>query len=215
MSKRTVEIEAPAKTNLWLRILGQREDGYHEIQTRMVPLSLADQIRIEPIPTEEGIRFSCSDESLTTGEDNLVIKAIRILEQHSNRRFGLRLHLDKQVPMAAGLGGGSSDAAAVLKGVNSLLDLGLGRDELVALATRLGSDVPFFVYDEPCDCTGRGENVKPVSFEYELPIFLVKPPFGISAASAYQSWAGSKEMPGIRYAPQACPRTLWRSSIWA
>jgi len=200
-----MEITAPAKTNLWLRIVGRREDGFHHIETRMVALSLADRLVLENIPDSDEVSLSCDDKDLGTGEGNLVVRAVRALEQRCGRRFGLRLHLQKNIPLAAGLGGGSSDAAAALKGVNRLLELGLDADELTALATGLGSDVPFFVHDSPCDCSGRGEIVTPVDGGQDLPVLLLKPPFGVSAAWAYQNWAGSIELPGVTYAPQICP----------
>ena len=205
MPNHKIEISAPAKTNLWLRILGKREDGFHEIDTRMVELSLADKITIEGIPDGQEISLSCSDESLGTGEDNLIMRAVRVLEEYCGQGFGLRIHLEKNIPIAAGLGGGSSDAAAVLKGINRLRDLNLSNDVLSGLAARIGSDVPFFVYDSPCDCRGRGEVVTPVKFDQELPVLLVKPGFGVSAAWAYQNRAESIEIPGVLYAAQVCP----------
>ncbi|NOX99967.1 MAG: 4-(cytidine 5'-diphospho)-2-C-methyl-D-erythritol kinase [Verrucomicrobia bacterium] len=200
-----MEVSAPAKTNLWLRVLGQREDGFHDIDTRMVALSLADKITIEVIQGDRGVSLTCSDESLRTDEGNLIISAVRTLEEHCKQTFGLRIHLEKHIPIAAGLGGGSSDAAAVLKGLNRLFGLNLTLDELSDLAAKIGSDVPFFVYDSPCDCTGRGERVMPVKFDQELPVLLVKPGFGVSAAWAYQNRADSIEIPGVVYAPQVCP----------
>lgn len=208
-----IEVEAPAKTNLWLRILGKREDGYNEIDTRMVGLSLSDKIAIEVISDSQELSFSCSDDSLGTGEDNLVVRAIRIIEERSERRFGLRIHLDKQIPLAAGLGGGSSDAAAVLKCMNLLFDLNFSIDDLSEMAATLGSDVPFFVYESPCDCTGRGEIVTPVKIEQELPVLLVKPPFGVSAAWAYQNREKSIEIPGVVYSPQVCPWGEMRNDL--
>jgi len=205
LTANTIEIEAPAKTNLWLRILGEREDGFHDIDTRMVGLSLADQITIEVNSSGQKVSLTCSDESLGTGEDNLIMRAVRVLEEHCDQQFGLNIHLEKRIPIAAGLGGGSSDAAAVLKGVNRLFDLNVSLDDLSGLAAMIGSDVPFFVYDSPCDCSGRGEIVTPVDFDSELPILLVKPPFGISAAWAYQNLAQAIEIPGVTYAPQGFP----------
>lgn len=210
MSNNKIEISAPAKTNLWLCVLGKREDGFHEIDTRMVELSLADKITIEVNLSGQEVSLTCSDESLETGEDNLVMRAVRVLEEHCGQSFGLRIHLQKHIPIAAGLGGGSSDAAAVLKGINRLCKLNLDNDVLSGLAARIGSDVPFFIYNSPCDCTGRGEIVAPVKFDQELPVLLVKPGFGVSAAWAYQHRADSIEIPGVVYAPQVCQ---WGSMV--
>lgn len=200
-----IEISAPAKTNLWLRVFGKREDGFHDLETRMVALSLADQLTLEAVTSTEEVFLSCNDARLETGEENLAIRAVRILEDHCDRQFGLRIHLEKRIPLAAGLGGGSSDAAAVLKGLNQLFQLGLAVDDLSALAAKLGSDVPFFVYDSPCDCRGRGEMISPVEMNEELPILLAKPAFGITAAWAYRNWENSIEIPGVSYVPQVCP----------
>ncbi len=204
MLNRKIEVTAPAKTNLWLRILGQREDGFHDIDTRMVALSLADRLTLEVIPEAQETSLSCSDKTLGMGEDNLVLRALRLIEEHCDRRFALRMHLDKKIPIAAGLGGGSSDAAALLKGVNQLFNLKFDQKVLSDLAAGIGSDVPFFIHDSPCDCSGRGEIVNPLEFKQELPILLVKPGFGVSAAWAYQNRAASIEIPGVVYAPQLC-----------
>lgn len=210
MPKNKIEISAPAKTNLSLRILGKREDGFHAIETRMVALSLADHLTLEKLPDGQGASLLCSDKNLDTGEGNLVMRALRLIEKHCEKRFDLRIHLDKQIPIAAGLGGGSSDAAALLKGVNHMFDLNLDHDVLTSLAARIGSDVPFFIYDSPCDCKGRGELVQPIEFKQQLPLLLVKPDFGVSAAWAYQKWADSVEIPGVVYAPQLC---LWGTMV--
>lgn len=201
------ELEAPAKTNLWLRLLGRRADGYHEIDTRMVGLELADRIRLRR--RDDGqVVLRCSDPDLPTGEGNLVVKAVRALERRCGRAFGVEIELEKRIPHGAGLGGGSSDAAAVLRALDAVAGLGLSDDELASVGAEIGSDVPFFLYGRACDCRGRGEVVLPVP-EGEAPpslrIFLHKPAFGISAGWAYQHYAASVEHEGFRYAPQACP----------
>lgn len=197
-------LQAPAKTNLFLRIAGKRGDGFHEIETRMVPLSLFDLVEIEPV-AGESVRFSCSDPDLPSGEENLALKALRALEEHCDRRFGVRIHVEKKIPSGAGLGGGSSDAAAVLRGVNQAFDLGISDEDLAGIGGGIGSDVPFFVYETVCDCRGRGEIVLPVDFAWDLPVLLMKPVFEISAAWAYQQWEASREIPNITYVSQLCP----------
>lgn len=201
------EIAAPAKTNLWLRILGKREDGYHEIDTRMVKLGLADRVRLKWRDDDEVI-LRCSDPELPTGEDNLVVKAVRALEQHTDRVFSISLDLEKHIPSGAGLGGGSSDAAAVLRALNEMASLHLPEEELAAVGATIGSDIPFFIYDRPCDCRGRGEIVLPIPAEEvppTLPIFLYKPDFGIAASWAYRRYADSAEYEGFTYASQPGP----------
>src|SRR5690606_18863869 len=139
------ELFAPAKTNLWLRILGRREDGYHEIETRMVLLDLQDRIRFQ-WRDDDHVVLRCSDDSLPAGEDNLAVRAVRALERHTNKVFSISIDLEKRIPSGAGLGGGSSDAAAVLRAINVMGSLFLPEDELAAIGAQLGSDVPFFVY---------------------------------------------------------------------
>lgn len=201
------EFLAPAKTNLWLRILGKRDDGFHEIDTRMVCLELADRLRVRWRDDGE-LLLRCNDPEIPTGEGNLVIQAVRLLEKHCGRQFPLEIDLEKNIPSAAGLGGGSSDAATILRGLNEMAALGLSEAELAAVAGRIGSDIPFFIYGRPCDCRGRGELVEPVppaEVPPQLNAFLIKPGFGIAASWAYQHYASSGEYPGFRYEPQARP----------
>lgn len=201
------EFAAPAKTNLWLRILGKRDDGFHEIETRMVKLSLHDRIRLK-WRDDDHVVLRCSDSSLPTGEENLVVKAVRALEQHTGKVFSLSIDLEKHIPSGAGLGGGSSDAAAVLRAINEMAGLRLPEAELAAVGATIGSDIPFFVYDRTCDCRGRGEIVEPVKVEAlgePLPIFLIKPAFAIPAAWAYRHFASSGEYDGFLYEAQHCP----------
>ncbi len=205
-SNQSITVNAPAKTNLWLKVLGRRDDGFHALETRMVHLSLADKLTLSWRDTE-GIAFTCSDPGLSTGEDNLVVRAVRAMEQHLGQRFGISIHLEKITPYGAGLGGGSSDAAAVLRAINEMGNFHLPIDTLVQLAASIGSDVPFFIYDCPCDVSGRGEIVTPLGIEHSqrLPILLLKPAFGVSAAWAYQNYAKSKEYQLDPIVPQTCP----------
>ncbi|MAB75673.1 MAG: 4-(cytidine 5'-diphospho)-2-C-methyl-D-erythritol kinase [Verrucomicrobiales bacterium] len=195
-------IEAPAKTNLWLRILGKRKDGFHEIETRMVKLSLADQLRLK-WREDDSVVLQCSDSELPSGEENLVVKAVRALEKYCGKSFAISIELDKRIPVGAGLGGGSSDAAAVLKSINKMAGLGLSEGELAKIGATIGSDIPFFFFDGPCDCRGRGELVEPVD-EILLAgeIVLIKPAFAISAGWAYKQFAESCTYEDFSYEPQ-------------
>lgn len=198
-------IEAPAKTNLVLRVLVRRDDGYHEIETLMVALSLADRLELSWRDDGRAV-LECSAPELPCGEDNLVLKALRALERHLERRFAVTVRLEKRIPSGAGLGGGSSDAAALLLALDRMAGLQLPTDELAAVAAEVGSDVPFFVHRRPCLCRGRGEIVVPVETPPPpLDLLLVKPPFPIAASWAYRHWAGSKRYPGHPYDPQAGP----------
>jgi 4-diphosphocytidyl-2-C-methyl-D-erythritol kinase len=195
-----VEFLAPAKVNLSLRVLGRREDGFHEIETLMAPISLFDTLEIERRESG-GIEFTCSDPTLPTGSENLAVRAV----EHFCVSFGfvpdVRVHLKKAIPHGAGLGGGSSDAATVLLALDRLFQSELPRDKLSQLAAELGSDVPFFIAQSAALCRGRGEIVEPRELP-SIPLLLVKLPFGVPTPWAYRQWHGSLEIPGVRYAPQ-------------
>ncbi len=213
-TERTLTLPAPAKINLSLRVLGKRSDGFHAVETRMLRLSLADLVTVERLEGKP-TTLTCSDESLPVDETNLALRALRAFEERTRPGWRLfpskraqptwRIHLEKLLPAGAGLGGGSSDAATVLKAVNQLCGSPLELDQLAEIAGSIGSDVPFFLYDSACDATGRGEIINPVSFPHELTVVLVKPPFGIPSAWAYKQWAESEELNGVLYAPQICP----------
>lgn len=193
---------APAKINLSLRVLGKRADGFHELETLMAPLTLADELTFLP---RRAFQFACSDPSLPTDESNLAVRAARLFQQRTGRAVEVRIELEKRVPHGAGLGGGSSDATAVLLGLNELYDQRLGRAELASMAAELGSDIPFFVYESPAWCRGRGEIVEPTTLPAPVPLLLLKPPFPVPTPDAYRHWSASRELPGIDYAPQALP----------
>jgi len=205
MSRATLTLVSPAKINLWLRVLGKRDDGFHEVTTRMCPLGLADEVQIT---TASGstTRLTCSDSSIPTDGSNLALKALAAFEERTGIRRPWNIHLKKRIPHGAGLGGGSSNAASVLDGINHLTGLTLSLDELKGIAAQIGSDVPFFLQQNVCDATGRGEHIDAVQdFPWQLPLVLIKPPFGIPTPWAYQRWANSKELEGVLYAPQICP----------
>ena len=198
-------IEAPAKINLSLSVLGKRADGFHSVETRMCRLSLSDTLQFRYLAAGDGATLTCDDATLPTGEDNLVIKAVRAMEAYCHQAFDVAIDLQKRIPSGAGLGGGSSDAAAVLKGLNHLYDLRLSPEKLAEVAGVVGSDVAFFCYDATAVCSGRGEIVQPVDFEWKLPLLVIKPPFEVAASFAYTKWADSIENPRLSYVPQICP----------
>jgi len=180
----TVTISAPAKINLFLKVVGSRPDGYHDIFSWFQTLDLADQIEIEKTTTPS-IEIRTDHKDLPTGPDNLIYKALKLLRERLDIRSGFRITLAKRIPVAAGLGGGSSDAAAVIKGVDRLLNIGLTRSEMAAFGLEIGSDVPFFFSRGQAEVTGRGENVKDIELATDYRVVLVTPPFGISAGEAY------------------------------
>ncbi|MFN2541186.1 MAG: 4-(cytidine 5'-diphospho)-2-C-methyl-D-erythritol kinase [Chthoniobacterales bacterium] len=195
-----MEVSAPAKINLSLKILGRRDDGFHKIETLIAPISLCDKIDIDR--QNRWIDFSCDDPTLSTGEDNLAVRAAKLFLEQTKIKGGVSIKLEKKIPHGAGLGGGSSDAAAVLLGLDQLFETKLPRTRLAELAATLGSDVAFFLFRSSALCTGRGEIVKPLKLRERLSILLLKPEFGVASQWAYQRWQDSRELPGIDYGAQ-------------
>lgn len=207
MTSAPLTLTAPAKINLSLRVHRRREDGFHELETLMVPIGLADRLTLERVVGPAGeLDFSCSDPEVPDDDSNLVVRALRKLGGVCGPLPALRVHLEKRIPHGAGLGGGSSDAAAALRGGDALFGLGLPRPVLRELAAELGSDVPFFLEGGACACRGRGEIIEPrPDLCWRLPVLLLKPPFPVPTPWAYQQWATAPALPGIIYAPQEVP----------
>ncbi|MCE0524138.1 MAG: 4-(cytidine 5'-diphospho)-2-C-methyl-D-erythritol kinase [Methylacidiphilales bacterium] len=178
---------APAKINLYLHILGRRPDGFHELEMLMAPISLGDTLDIDLIPG--GIEFTCSDPALADAKDNLATRAARFFLDEFKLTTGVRIHLEKSVPVGGGLGGGSSDAAAVLLALRDLTRIDCADGKLAELAARLGSDAPFFIYRTTAICRGRGEIVEPVRLRESYQGLLVHPGFGVSTPWAYKTYA--------------------------
>jgi 4-diphosphocytidyl-2-C-methyl-D-erythritol kinase len=197
-----MEILAPAKINLSLRITGRRDDGYHEVETFIAPVSVADELTLEHGETGKGIQFQCDDPSLPAGDDNLVVRAARGFFETTNIPADVRIALRKKIPHGAGLGGGSSDAASALIALNQFFQTNLPREALAELGAKIGSDVPFFIFDSAAICRGRGELVSPQRLADRLSLLLLKPGFAVTTATAYGAWKKSRELPGISYAPQ-------------
>jgi len=189
MKAASLRILAHAKVNLTLEVLRRRNDGFHEIRSLMVPLALADRLALTPGGSR--LRIEVPNDPTLEGEHNLAFRAASAFRE----RFGLpgiAIRLEKRIPVAAGLGGGSSDAAAVLRGLATLR--GIDPALLPPLAEALGSDVPFFLSEKPALVAGRGERLEPAPRMPPLWLLLVKPDFGISAADAYRAWRGDAPM---------------------
>jgi len=197
-----MEVLAPAKINLSLRILNRRSDGFHEIETLIAPISLCDQIKIEKSDSGKGIEFHCDDPSVPTSDDNLVVRAANVFFAATKLKSAVSIELKKRIPHGAGLGGGSSDAASTLLVLNELFETKLPREALAKLAEPIGSDVPFFIFESVAICRGRGELVAPMRLPQVLSILLLKPDFVVPTGWAYSRWQDSVEIPGISYAPQ-------------
>lgn len=181
-----IQVTAPAKINLFLEILGKRQDGYHEIETVMQEVSLCDYISLEDY--DKDIEFTCTNPKLTIGEDNLILKAVRLFQKESGIYRGIRIHLDKRIPIGAGLGGGSSDAVATLLGLNELWQTGYTEKQLLSLAGKLGSDTPFFVMGNTALCRGRGEIVIPYPLNVSYDYIIIYPKFEVSTVSVYKNF---------------------------
>ncbi|MGZ4974422.1 MAG: 4-(cytidine 5'-diphospho)-2-C-methyl-D-erythritol kinase [Limisphaerales bacterium] len=182
-----LEKQSPCKVNFLLNLLGKRPDGFHELETLMHPVSVYDRLTFER--KGSGIQLTCSDPTLPIDSKNLVYRAADLFLKTVGIPDGIRIHLDKHVPTAAGLGGGSGDAAVTLLGMNEVFGTALPTDKLVELAASLGSDIPFFLQNRPAIGVGRGEQIKPLdpfSCLRGKSIILVHPGFGISTPWAYQ-----------------------------
>jgi 4-diphosphocytidyl-2-C-methyl-D-erythritol kinase len=186
----TLERLSPCKVNFLLNILRKRPDGFHELETLFHPVALTDVLTFKK--ASSGIQLTCNNPELPTDAGNLVYRAAQSFLQTGNIRDGVAIHLEKRVPLAAGLGGGSSNAAHTLLGLNELFGNPLTADQLATLAAALGSDVNFFLQNGPAIGVGRGEQIQPVAPFPSLRgvhILLVHPGFGISTAWAYQNLA--------------------------
>jgi 4-diphosphocytidyl-2-C-methyl-D-erythritol kinase len=195
-----MQVFAPAKINLSLKILHRRSDGFHEIETLIAPISLCDELKIDK--KEKGIEFRCDDPFVPQDEDNLVVRAAKTFFAATKLAPAVSIDLKKKIPHGAGLGGGSSDAATTLLALNRLFETNLSREELAKLGSELGSDVPFFICESAALCRGRGELVTPVRLPEQLSILLLKPEFVVATAWAYSHWQDSREIPGVTYTAQ-------------
>jgi len=185
-----LEKKTPCKVNLILNILGKRADGFHELETVMHPVNLCDEMTFERAGT--GLQLTCSHPKLPTDSKNLVQRAATSFLAAAQISDGVRIHLQKNLPLAGGIGGGSANAAVTFTALNELFGMPLPLEKLHELAAALGSDVPFFLYDKPALATGRGEIIRTLEKFSALrgkAFFLVHPGFGISTPWSYQSLA--------------------------
>ncbi len=183
-------LNSPCKVNFLLNILGKRPDGFHELETVMHPIPLHDVIELARGTV--GIHLSCSDASLPVDSKNLVYRAAAAFLKVAGIAEGVKIHLEKRIPIAAGLGGGSGNAATTLLGLNQVFGSPATEEQITQIASSLGSDIPFFLQNRPAVATGRGEQVRSLDFFPALAgyhILLVQPGFGISTPWAYQQLA--------------------------
>ncbi|MSR64423.1 MAG: 4-(cytidine 5'-diphospho)-2-C-methyl-D-erythritol kinase [Verrucomicrobiae bacterium] len=187
-----ISLPSPAKVNLYLKILGKRPDGFHELETVMAALTLADEMRYESRVSR--ITLECNAPGVPTDDTNLVIRAAKLLQAKTGTQHGAHIVLQKRTPVGGGMGGGSSNGATTLAALNKLWTLNLSLAELRSLAAQLGSDVPFFLQPSVAICRGRGEIIEPLPTGQfaalkGLAVVLLNPGFGVPTPWAYQAYA--------------------------
>ena len=180
-----MRMATPAKINLTLEVLGQRPDGFHELATWMIPIGLYDELAMELSPE---MTYESNLPSLRFDSSNLILRAIERFREETGETAAYRIDLRKEIPIGAGLGGGSSDAAAALLLLNQLHQNPLTDEKLLGLAAQLGSDAPFFLKRRAAWCTGRGEKMEIREFPHDRWVVLIKPEFGVSTAAAYSAY---------------------------
>jgi 4-diphosphocytidyl-2-C-methyl-D-erythritol kinase len=181
-----IELTSPAKINLGLYLLEKRPDGYHDILTVFQTIDLQDTITFQKTSTPS-ISITSEGFPIPLSEDNLISKAIRVFETRTGIQCGLQVHVQKRIPLGAGLGGGSSNAACALKAVNVLYNKGLDDKELESMGSEIGSDVPFFIRGGTAIGEGRGEKLTSITIPDDFHIILLYPDFSVSTAWAYQN----------------------------
>lgn len=200
-------VSAYAKINWALNVTGRRPNGYHELDMLMQTVSLCDTLHLEE---DEALSLTCDREDVPCDERNLVLRAARALQQATGCTRGARIHLSKQIPSQAGLGGGSSDCAAALHALNALWALGLKEEALQAIGLRLGADVPFCLRGGLCRAQGLGEVLTPLEAP-SCPVLLVKPPFGLSTPEVFGAFdrLSEPEAADIEGAARALQKGDW------
>lgn len=180
-----ISLDAHAKINLSLDVLNKRDDGYHNLQMIMQTIQLHDTISISEIPS--GIEIHCEAKYVPNNSNNIAYKAAEAMINKYKLDAGVRIVIDKKIPVAAGLAGGSTDAAAVLKGINTLFKLGINQDELMQIGKTIGADVPYCIMGGTALAEGIGEKLTPLTQFNDIPILLIKPRIGVSTAWVYKN----------------------------
>jgi len=209
---KALRLKSPAKVNLRLEILRRREDGYHELRTVLQKISLYDTLAVS-LKKEKGISISTNHPKLPVGRGNLVYRAAQMILKKSEYKGGVHIDIRKEIPLGAGLGGGSSNAAAALKALNQLLELGLSTKELMNMGLGIGADVPFFFLDGAAVASGIGERLKKIELP-DLSYVLINPNFEVSTRWAYQNFILTKRhfhfnLQGFVKTPEGISRLLW------
>jgi len=188
LAKGKIIIKSPAKINLHLEVIGKREDGFHELAMIMQNIDLSDYLEFQ-INNEGLIKLESDCNYLSLSSDNLIVKSANLLKKKLNIDFGANIFLRKNIPIGAGLAGGSSNAAATLIGLNKLWDLNLDQEKLCSLASTLGSDIPFFINGGIQLCFGRGEILERLDSTLKYGVILLKNPnVSVSTAESYKKY---------------------------
>jgi len=191
LAKGKIIIKSPAKINLHLEVIGKREDGFHELAMIMQNIDLSDFLELE-INNEGLIKLETDCSELSISSDNLIVKSANLLRKKSNIEYGANMFLRKNIPIGAGLAGGSSNAAATLIGLNKLWNLNLDNKTLCSLSSKLGSDIPFFINGGIQLCFGRGEILEKLDSNFEYGVLLLKNPnVSVSTADTYKKYSSS------------------------
>lgn len=201
-ARTALTVFAPAKINLILRVLDRRPDGFHNLWTVMQTVGLEDTVTIRLLPRPSEIRLRCDNATLSVDQTNLVYRAAAAVLAQSQRDVGLDIDLAKRIPMGAGLGGGSSDAAATILGINRLLNLDWSAARMAEVGQALGSDVPFFFQAPTAVAAGRGEQVRAIRLAGSRWVVLVNPGFPVETKWAYQQLSATRQ--GVRPISSRC-----------
>lgn len=184
---KTLKLKSPGKVNLRLDVLGRRADGYHDLRMLNSAVSIYDDVEMDVI--DKGIEVFCDDDpKVPSGEANIVFQAAKEIMAYSNKNVGIRIRIKKRIPSAAGMGGGSSNAATVLMGLNQLLKIHLPKEKLITISLRFGADIPFFLYGSPALATGIGENLSKVKRLPRMPFVIVSPNVSVTTQSIYEKY---------------------------
>ncbi|MBN2383142.1 4-(cytidine 5'-diphospho)-2-C-methyl-D-erythritol kinase [bacterium] len=206
-------IKANAKINLCLRVVGRRTDGYHQIETIFQEIDFGDILTMQPSTGD--IKFEVRGLSVPTDETNLVMRAVAAMRAQFRTSQGVRIVLEKKIPIGAGLGGGSSDAAATLKGLSAVWNIRATAEQLHAIAARLGADVPFFLQGGSCLGTGRGDILTPIPDLKPFPLLILKPDCAINTTWVYQHFRTENEQSDLtKLAPFINISTLVQKIDW-
>jgi len=201
----SLTLPSPGKVNLRLEVVGKRADGYHELRSLMERVSIADEIDMKIV--EKGISVTCDHEGVPNDESNIAFKAVKEILAYSSRNVGVEVHIKKNIPVAAGMGGGSSNAATVIKGINHLLKLKLTKEKLMKIGLKVGADVPFFLFEGPALAEGIGEQLKKVKSMPKLLFLLVNPNISVKTDWVY----GRYQMEGGKYNGHGEVPSLYRT----